>query len=221
MILAIDTSNQWIGISLYDGSVVLAESLWLSHNYHTVELAPAVEQMLKRCGVLPRQLQALAVALGPGSYTALRIGLAFAKGISLVNHIPIIGVPTLDILAGFMPAEGLPLLTVLQAGHGRLAYAWYQYQEGRWQGEANNQSLTLEEISPTILEPTRVCGELTAIQRQYLALNNPNVRLATPAQSARHPSFLAEIAWQRWQGNEVDETIPLSPIYLRYGDNPI
>lgn len=218
MILAIDTSNQWVGICLYDGSQVLAENLWQSHNYHTVELAPAVEQMLKRCAVQPRQLQAVAIASGPGSYTAVRIGIAFAKGIALALHVPLIGVPTLDILAVLMPPEELPLLVLLQAGHNRLAYEQYHYREGHWQAEEKIQSATLEELAQAIQQPTRICGELTAIQRQFLALNNPNVRLASPAQSARRPSYLAEIAWQRWQENRVDENTPLTPIYLRTGD---
>ncbi len=53
MLVAIDTSTQWVGIALYDGSQILAEHIWRSKNYHTVELVPAIADMLAKCQVSP------------------------------------------------------------------------------------------------------------------------------------------------------------------------
>src|SRR5512138_413926 len=120
MLLAVDTSTAQIGLGLYDGGQVIAESLWYSEQHHTVELAPAVADLLRRAVVSMAQVEVIGVAIGPGSFTALRVGLAFVKGLSLSRKLPLIGIPTLDILAAAQPAVKLPLLAVLQAGRGRI-----------------------------------------------------------------------------------------------------
>jgi len=132
-LLAIDTSTRTVGISLYDGARVLHETVWTSLDHHTVELAPAVAQALSKSGLAIESLEAVAVATGPGSFTGLRIGIAMAKGLSLAQKIPVIGVPTLDVLACAQPHQELPLAAVLKAGRGRLAVGWYHYLDGLWQ----------------------------------------------------------------------------------------
>jgi tRNA threonylcarbamoyladenosine biosynthesis protein TsaB len=71
-------------------------------------------------------VRALGVALGPGSFTSLRVGLSLSKGLALSRHIPLIGIPTLDIPAAAQPASKLPCWLSIQAGRGRLAVGWYK-----------------------------------------------------------------------------------------------
>ena len=74
MLLALDTSTKQAGIALYDGARgLIAEYNWHSANRHTEELMPAVSQMLAKASVKPSSLAAVAVALGPGSFTGLRV----------------------------------------------------------------------------------------------------------------------------------------------------
>jgi tRNA threonylcarbamoyladenosine biosynthesis protein TsaB len=134
VLLAIDTSTRNVGIALYDGIRVISEIIWSSQDYHTVELAPAINEILNRAGIKIKDIECCAVASGPGSFTGLRIGMAVAKGLALANHMPIIGIPTLDIVAESQPTSlGLPLVTALQAGRGRLAVGWYLADNGQWQ----------------------------------------------------------------------------------------
>jgi tRNA threonylcarbamoyladenosine biosynthesis protein TsaB len=156
----------------------------------------------------------VAVALGPGSFTSLRIGLALAKGLALALNIPIVGVPTLDILVAAQQLRDIPLAAVLQAGRNRLAVGWYGATRGRWQAQGEASVFTVEELAEKIAKPTLVCGELNALQRQVLAHKHKNVLLATPAQSLRRPSYLAEIGWKHWQSGKVDDVVSLAPIYL-------
>ncbi len=218
MLLAIDTSTQTVGLALYDGAQVLAETIWQTRNHHTVEVAPALDELLKRCGVKPAGLRALAVALGPGSFTSLRIGLAIAKGLAFSLQIPVVGVPTLDILAAAQPLAHQPLAAVLRAGRGRLALVWYQAVDGAWQAQGEPKVVTLDELSHHIHRPTLVCGELSAEDRQVLARKWKNVILASPARSARRPAYLAELAWKRWQDGQVDDPVSLAPIYLHVAE---
>lgn len=215
MLLAMDTSTRWIGLALYDGVSVLGEEIWQSHNHHTVEMAPAVQRLLSRCEVLPTALQGIGVALGPGSFTSLRIGLAVAKGMALALHLPVIGVPSLDVLAASQPVKPLPLAAVLQAGRGKLAVGWYTARGETWVSDGPAEVTTAEELAAAIHTPTLVSGELSADERQVLGRKRKSILLASPAQSLRRPACLAEIAWQRLQKGKVDEVISLAPIYLR------
>ncbi len=218
MLLAVDTSTRNVGIALYNGISVLGEMSWYSHNYHTVELAPSIQDLFTRCGVQPEQLTVLAAALGPGSFTGLRIGLALVKGIAQGQNLPVIGIPTLDFLAAAQPPSNLPLVAVLQAGRGRLAAGWYQYQNERWQQETSPRVTTAEDLAAGITKPTLVCGELDADDQKTLTRKYRNVILASPAHSVRRPSFLAELAWQRWLNKETDDSASLSPIYVHIGE---
>ncbi len=218
MLLAIDSSTQWMGLALFDGSQVIGETVWQTHSHHTMELAPAIQEMLSRCGLQASDLKALGVALGPGSFTSLRIGLAVAKGMALALHLPLVGVPTLDIVAAGEPLSELPLAAVLQAGRGRLAVGWYNYMFGSWQSQGEAHVTTIDELSDAIRKPTLVVGELNAHERQVLARKRKNVLLASPARSIRRPSYLAEIAWQRWQKGKIADVVTLSPIYLHVAE---
>lgn len=219
MLLAVDTSTRYVGVALYDGDLVISEEVWISRDYHTVELAPAIDQMMARAGAGMADLRAIAVATGPGSFTGLRIGVALAKGICLARHLPLIGVPTLDVTAAGQPLEDLPLVTALRAGRGRLAIGWYRVVSGSWQASGEIELLTVQKLSAKITHPTLVCGEFTAEERQLLGRKRVNVILASPAQSLRRPSHLAELAWRRWQSGQVDDPATLSPHYLQYQES--
>jgi tRNA threonylcarbamoyladenosine biosynthesis protein TsaB len=213
MLLAVDTSNVQMGLALYDGAQVVAEYAWRSGHRHTVELAPAVADLLARCGLTMDDVRALGVALGPGSFTSLRVGLAFAKGLALSRHIPLIGIPTLDILAHAQPRSRLPLAVAIQAGRGRFALGWYKVSRKQWQAQGEARVVTLEALVAEVKCPSLICGEFPVEDRQVI-LKNENARLGSPAQSGRRPAVLADLAWARWQNGDVDDEASLAPIYL-------
>jgi len=220
MLLAVDTSTIQMGLALYDGSQVLGEYAWRSGQRHTVELAPAIADLLTRCALTMNDVKALGVALGPGSFTSLRVGLALVKGIALSRHIPLIGIPTLDILAHAQPISKLPLAVAIQAGRGRYALGWYKrsspadkVSRKQWQAQGDARVVTLEALMAEVQSPSVVCGEFTAEIRQKL-VSNENIQLVSPSNSIRRPTVLAELAWKRWQSGDVDDDATLAPIYL-------
>lgn len=213
MLLAVDTSTGQVGLCVYDGAQVIGEYAWRSSQRHTVELAPAVANLLSRSGLTMDNIQALGVALGPGSFTSLRVGLSLVKGLALARHLPIVGISTLDILAASQPAARIPLLAAIQAGRGRLAVGWYKSSKKGWQAKGLARVVTVDELAHEIKTPSIVCGEFTAEDRQRLK-DEVNVKLTSPAQSVRRPAVLAELAWARWQNGDVDEEASLAPIYL-------
>lgn len=214
MLLALDTSTEKIGLALFDGIQVIAEFQWRSQRRHTAELAPAIFEMLTRTDVSLDEIEAVGVALGPGSFTSLRVGMALAKGLALARHFPLIGIPTLDVVAAAQRISRMPLAAVLQAGRGRLAVGWYKVSRKLWQAEGPAQVMDIEALAQKIQTPTIICGDLTAEERQRLARKHKNVILSEPVESQRRPALLAALAWKNWQNGLVDTLESLSPIYL-------
>jgi tRNA threonylcarbamoyladenosine biosynthesis protein TsaB len=221
MLLAIDTSTAQVGLALYDGIQILGEMTWTTRQHHTVELAPAIAGLLKRSDASMDMIGALGVAIGPGSFTSLRVGLALAKGIALARHLPLVGISTMDVIAAAQPAGNHPLVVVIQAGRRRIAVGWYKFSENRWQAQGGVKSGTIDELADEIEHPTYVAGELTSEDRNRLARKRVNILLASPVHCVRRPSILADLAWARWQKNEVDEPASLAPIYLHVEGTPI
>ncbi|HUF39922.1 MAG TPA: tRNA (adenosine(37)-N6)-threonylcarbamoyltransferase complex dimerization subunit type 1 TsaB [Anaerolineales bacterium] len=210
MLLAIDTSTRQIGLAVFDGAVVLAESVWTSPFHHTVELAPAAARALKEAGIAAGGLTAIGVAIGPGSFTALRTGLAFAKGLALPRELPLIGVPSLDVTAAGQPGSDLPLAAVLEAGRTRLAAGRYAWSAPAWRPSGKPELVTPDELAAGIAEPIIVCGELGPAVREALE-GHPFARLS---EIGRRPAVLAELAWRRFSAGERDDPDTLAPIYL-------
>lgn len=217
MLLAVDTSTAQMGLAIHDGAQVISEYAWRSSQRHTVQLAPAVAELLSRSELTMDNIKALGVALGPGSFTSLRVGLSLVKGLALARHFPLIGISTLDILAAAQPASKLPLAVAIQAGRNRFAVGWYKRSKNGWHAAGPARVVTVEALADEVESPSIVCGEFTAQDRQKL--NRGEIHLASPAQSVRRPAVLAELAWARWQKGEVDDEGSLAPIYLHAAEH--
>jgi tRNA threonylcarbamoyladenosine biosynthesis protein TsaB len=215
MLLALDTATQYASIALYDGESVVAELNWRSERRHTVELAPQVDNLLRLAGVPPAALTALAVSIGPGSYTGTRIALSYAKGIVLARDLPLIGIPTLDALAyPHLPAPK-PVCAVVAAGRGRYCWAVYAPDEA-WPQRLTDFGLDkLPELLPQVQPPLLFVGELSPEDKDRLIAEwGADVTIVSPARALRRAGALAELAWARLQAGDVNDPISLSPIYL-------
>ncbi|RMF46170.1 MAG: tRNA (adenosine(37)-N6)-threonylcarbamoyltransferase complex dimerization subunit type 1 TsaB [Anaerolineae bacterium] len=216
MLLALDTSTRYSGIALYEEGRVLLEYTWQSAHFHTRHLAPAVERAFAVTDTTPADLEGIAVATGPGSFTGLRIGLAFAKGLALTRHVPIVGIPTLDFLAAAQPASDLPLWAVLLAGRGRYSACRYHWHAGTWKAQGDLQVWKLPDLAAALNAPARLCGEVDAEARRLLAEAAPQVEILSPAACLRRPAYLAELGWRRLQQGAHDDPATLAPIYLHF-----
>jgi tRNA threonylcarbamoyladenosine biosynthesis protein TsaB len=218
VLLAIDTATRSVAIALHDGNMLLAEHYWISPGYHTIQLAPEIALMLRRAERKASALSVVAVARGPGSYTGLRIGMALAKGLALAHHLRLVGVPTMDILAYGQPHRPGPMLTVIQAGRGRVAGMWYKWGSAGWEAQSEPQNTTWDEIIEQLEEETYICGEIGKEGRVVLR-ENPLAILAPPALSIRRAGFLAELAWRKLCSGEHDDPAILTPVYLQSRSN--
>lgn len=218
MLLAIDTATRYASVALYDESGVLAEQTWRSNNRHSVEMMPAIDAMMTRQGFAKEDLEAVAVAKGPGSFTGLRIGMSIAKGLCLALDIPIIAIPTLDIIAYAVGDPGAPVLAVLEAGRGRVCVARYGFDEGLPVQEEEIELVRSAEWVPPPEDFVFVAGEVNErLAERLLGLDHAdNIAISSLAGSLRRAGFMAELAWNRLQEDETDDLDTLSPVYLHY-----
>lgn len=98
-ILAIDTSNNPLGVALIDEDKVLGEYITNLKKNHSIRIMPAIQSLMKDCDVLPGDLTKIVVAKGPGSYTGVRIGVTIAKTLAWSLNLPLVGVSSLEVLA--------------------------------------------------------------------------------------------------------------------------
>lgn len=98
-VLAIDTSNFVLGISILDNDKIIGEYVTNLKKNHSVRAMPAIEQLMRDCDIKPKDLTKIVVANGPGSYTGVRIGVTIAKTLAWTLQIPLVGVSSLEVLA--------------------------------------------------------------------------------------------------------------------------
>lgn len=99
MLLAFDTATPYVTVALYDGDDVVVEHLSERPMKHGEQLAPLIVRCLGDAGLVRQDLTAIAVGVGPGPFTGLRVGLVTARTLAMVLEIPVYGVCTLDVLA--------------------------------------------------------------------------------------------------------------------------
>jgi tRNA threonylcarbamoyladenosine biosynthesis protein TsaB len=227
MLLAIDTATRTASVALFDEQGVCGEATWRARENHTTSLMPEVTRLMRLGGVTTEALDAVAVATGPGSFTGLRIGLSLAKGLALARGLPLIGIPTLDGLAQAFAQQPLPLWALIEAGRGRYVSGYYHprgsqvertgdYVIGRAEALIVNIGARLDQSTDGVATArVLVCGEVDANLRATLLAQLPGrVVLANPAASVRRAGYLAELAWQRWQTNQVSALDTLAPYYI-------
>lgn len=212
MLLAIDTATTVTGLALHDASGTRAEAAWESGRNHTAQLLPQLDMLLRHVGAGRGDLKALAVALGPGSWSGLRVGLSTAKGMALAAGLPLLGVGTLDALALQHARPGTPLYPLIRLGRDR--YATARFGDGAERAEPD-RNVTLAEICAEVSQRVLFCGDLDEPTREALRRGlGERALMPSPAANLRRPAFLAELAWRRLAAGERDDLVTLEPIYL-------
>lgn len=216
MLVAIDTATAYASLALHDGYQVRVEHTWESPRRHTVELLPRLVAALEQLGLGAKHLSGVAVTRGPGSFTGLRVGIAVAKGLALARGLPLIGVPTLDVVAAAQGRDRRPLCAVLQAGRGHICVATYRWRGGAWRARGGPRLATWPAVVEETVSPTLFCGEIDAMGADALVSLGELAVLLPAAARLRRAGFLAQVAWQRLNCGETDDPITLTPIYLQH-----
>lgn len=196
----------------------MAELTWRSERNHSVELIPAVEYLLRRQGIGMRDVKGIILARGPGSFSALRVGVATAKALAWAQKAPIVGIGTLELEAFPYIGTGIPVCALIGAGRGQVAAAIYKGNEATspLKEESPAGICTPEELCLPIKERTIFVGEgLPEVASKIRELLGGRALVVDARPPTRRPGVLARIGFQRLQGEETDNVNTLEPLYLR------
>ena len=226
MLLVIDTSSRHGGAALADaGGLVLEARLWRSTANHTAQLMPAVAELMSARGIRAAGLTGVAVALGPGPFSALRVGVSAAKGLAMAGGFPITGVDTLLLegwpyLAGF-PADQAPgtsgVVSWLDAGRNEVAAGLFGVDGERLRDDRVAAPTDLLQQDAGEPLATVYCGEAAWARREEitaLAGQNPPC-VVMPWTPADRLWALAGVAALKLSEGQSDDLVTLQPYYLR------
>jgi tRNA threonylcarbamoyladenosine biosynthesis protein TsaB len=214
-LLAIDTATDQAGIGLSDGERFL-EASWPGGRQQTTRVLPAIEWLHSQAGIAIEDIGAIGVAIGPGSFTGLRVGLSIGKGMATLQDRALIGVGTLETIAAPWRTVGASCIALIPAGRERVV--WAASDPGAPLTSPTNDSFValLERLGDFPGWP--VVGELSADQRRQVA--DRHGALLPHALSVRRPGVLAEMAYERWKRGDVDDPVSLEPVYIHGQPNP-
>lgn len=180
LILAIETATGCGSVALTRGEAaggkVLAEYTLQPEVTHARRLLGSVAAVMEAVGGTWSEVDAVAVSLGPGSFTGLRIGMAAAKGIALATGCPLVGVPTLDALAAQLTPTGLPVVCLLDARKQQVYVGRYVVTERGCRHRGAFAVLSVEQLLESLEEPTLLAGPGAVVWATQLAVH-PLVRL--------------------------------------------
>ena len=219
-ILSLDTSSQVSSVAVLSTERVAAEICMQGALTHSETLMPHIETALRMARVEKSELEGIAVSIGPGSFTGLRIGLASAKMMAYALHIPLIAVPTLEALVHHYICEGVRLVPMMDAQKGNV-YA----QEFSWRADGDALILQ-EERSLAIMPLTEVIAGLAETEQSVLLLGDAmqkkttlalpaNVRLAPIHARMPRAACVGLAALTRLARGEMDDPVTVVPLYLR------
>ena len=223
MLLAIDTATQILSIALHDGHALQAEWSLAAGRRHSALLAPMIEQLMRQAGTSAADLKALAVAVGPGSYTGLRIGVALAKGMAAVGDLPLVPLTTLEVVLEAHEASRYqwPLIATAPAGRSRVIWAKYAPSGDAWILRRPAEISTWDELLAACQPPVTISGEISSAGLQAISaaqIAGSQIDLPRAADRLRRAGHLAEIAWRRLRESQEPRPYPAAdvrPIYLK------
>lgn len=204
-LLAIDTSSDWAGLALTNGSSA-AELNWMAGRRQTTSVMVEIERLLETMRLEPGDIGAVAVACGPGSFSGLRVGMGVAKGLAIATGIPIVGVGTLE--ATVSPwADVQPVIGVIRAGRSR--YVWIESTS-----ITDFQTGTVTELFASLdrSQASLVVGELDSDHEQIVREHGMVVPAALVR--TRRALSVAELGFRRWSSGLVSDLASLEPVYV-------
>lgn len=220
LILAVENSGLCGSIALVSGSNCIAEQSLLSKLTHSKRLLATLDRVMSECQVTWEAIDAIAISLGPGSFTGLRIGLSTVKGLSLATSIPLIGVATLDGLASQFSFAAMPVCPILDARKNEVYTALYQTDEsGSMQRQSDYLVISAAKLAEQISEPTIFAGDGITVHGEILREKLGELAVFAPEQlyfaKASSIGFLAQSQWHK---KEFLDPATCIPLYVRASD---
>jgi tRNA threonylcarbamoyladenosine biosynthesis protein TsaB len=226
MLLGLDTATRRVGVVLANehgliGRVELGGTADTTAPRHAETLAPAIAWCCERCGVELAQVSAVAVGIGPGMFTGLRVGVTTAKVLAQSLRVPVIPIPSLDLLAYPLRYARRLVVATIDARRHELYWAIYRTVPGGVQRVSEYELGTPDDLVAELEalgEDALVCGDGSLRFAEAFAPLGSRVELAGPAHAAPSLSAWVELAQSRFVREEFCAPSEVLPMYLRRSD---
>ncbi|HYB42734.1 MAG TPA: tRNA (adenosine(37)-N6)-threonylcarbamoyltransferase complex dimerization subunit type 1 TsaB [Candidatus Methylomirabilis sp.] len=182
---------------------------------HSERLMAMIDRLLRDAGWRIEQLEALAVSIGPGSFTGLRVGLATVKGLALALGIPVVAVPTLDALAGNLPFAAAPVCPLLDARKGEVYLSLYRWAGDRMEREWEYLALSPRAAAAKLEPPVIVLGDGVPACLPFLSEREGDLHVAPAAQSVPSAAVVGQLGLGLLESGAAVPAESLEPLYLR------
>ena len=218
LILAFETSAKAASVALLEGKKLLAESYQNTGMTHSQTLMVMAEDLLKTCGYTPQQVEAVAVAAGPGSFTGIRIGVAAAKGFAWGGELPCYGVSTLEAMTLWLGVYDGYVLPVMDARRSQVYNALFYARDGVLTRRCEDRAISLEELGEEIKnlsEPIFLVGDGSNLCYNTLKDAVPTLVLPPEHRCHQRAAGVALAAQRLIAAGDPGDAAALEPNYLR------
>lgn len=217
-ILAFETSAKAASVALLEDGVLLAESYQNAGLTHSVTVLSMAENLMKTCGVGAEDVDAVAVAMGPGSFTGVRIGIAAAKGFAWGRELPLYGVSTLEAMALGYGAESGLVCPAMDARRSQVYNALFRVEGCKLIRLREDRAISLEELAQDLKNwdsPVIFVGDGANLCYNTIGIHEERFRLAPEHRRHQRASGVALAAEAAIARGESGDGAALQPNYLR------
>jgi tRNA threonylcarbamoyladenosine biosynthesis protein TsaB len=227
LILAVETSGRTGSVAISLGEKMLGETNFTGIMKHSAEIFPAIDGLLKRFNRKPKEIENIYISVGPGSFTGLRIAVAFAKSMHLANGAKIITVDTLDVLAAnvtdYIKEENIKdmtkVATILDAKRGQFFIAAYQNGQSGWKKIMPDCLMTAEQFLEKYSDmshPIWLLGEGLVFYKDKFKAEG--IRFLDEKYWYPRAEKVYMLGWQKALAGQFADPVTLQPTYLRKPD---
>jgi len=215
-ILGIETSTKTGSVAVVSDAGVIAQYSLNIEVTHSERLMSTVDRVLRDTGLAIADMDGYAVAIGPGSFTGLRIGLAAIKGLALATGKPVAAVPTLRVLAWNLPFAAYPVCPMLDARKNEVYAALYQFDGARLVQTMPETVAGLSLLAERISGKVVITGEAALLFQENIGkLFGDRALIAPRAAVLPSAAIVAEIGLDMIRNNEQADPDSLVPLYIR------
>lgn len=216
-VLAIETSTTSGSVALLDGETCLVERTLELGQAHGQSLIPGIQQLLSERGILPRDCGMIAVSIGPGSFTGLRVGVVCAKTWAYATRIPAVGVPTFAAIAENATDDVLSLQVIADAQRGDLFVGHFHRQDcagqtRAWATDGKIEIVAAETWAARLTATDAVSGPGVPKVAELIA---GRTRVLDADLCQARASWIGRLGFREAQANRLSDPWKLEPLYLR------
>jgi tRNA threonylcarbamoyladenosine biosynthesis protein TsaB len=223
LILAIDTATSHVGAAIGRDGAVLAEVGIAGARRHAEALVPAIDGLRAETGISLDDLTGIAVGVGPGLYTGLRVGVTTARTLAQVLDVPVVGIPSLDLVAYPRRSEHRRVVALVDARRKEVFAAHYRTVPGGIERDGEYTVETPAAVAAALASagaPCLVVGD-GAVEYAEAFAGIDHVEVGGPAVAAPSVAALVELATARFERGETSRAEEITPLYLRRSDAEI